>query len=77
MPEGTNISRHGLWLLLEGRGLFVPFEEFPWFKSAPVEAPMFHIVPVLEAQGHDYVWRPTHDDDGPPCTGTLGDAVEP
>jgi GrpB-like predicted nucleotidyltransferase (UPF0157 family) len=24
------------------------------------------IVPLLEAQGHDYFWRPTHGDDGPP-----------
>ena len=24
------------------------------------------IVPVLEAQGYDYFWRPTHGEDGPP-----------
>ena len=24
------------------------------------------IVPILEAQGYDYLWRPTHGDDGPP-----------
>ena len=24
------------------------------------------IVPVLEAQGYDYFWRPTHGDNGPP-----------
>jgi GrpB-like predicted nucleotidyltransferase (UPF0157 family) len=24
------------------------------------------IVPVLEAEGYDYFWRPTHGDDGPP-----------
>jgi len=36
--EVTNISRHGFWLLLDGRELFLPFEEFPWFKRAPVEA---------------------------------------
>jgi hypothetical protein len=34
--EVTNISKHGLWLLLEGRELFLPFEEFPWFRDAPV-----------------------------------------
>jgi hypothetical protein len=33
----TNISRHGFWLL-DGRELFLPFEEFPWFKQAPVNA---------------------------------------
>jgi GrpB-like predicted nucleotidyltransferase (UPF0157 family) len=24
------------------------------------------IAPVLEAEGYDYLWRPTHGDDGPP-----------
>jgi GrpB-like predicted nucleotidyltransferase (UPF0157 family) len=24
------------------------------------------IAPILEAQGYDYFWRPTHGDDGPP-----------
>ena len=36
--EVTNISQHGFWLLLDGRELFVPFAEFPWFRQAPVEA---------------------------------------
>jgi hypothetical protein len=36
--EVTNISKHGFWLLVEGRELFLPFAEFPWFKQAPVEA---------------------------------------
>jgi Protein of unknown function (DUF2442) len=36
--EVTNISQHGFWLLLDGRELFLPFEEFPWFIRAPVEA---------------------------------------
>ena len=34
--EVTNISRHGFWLLLGERELFVPFAEFPWFERAPV-----------------------------------------
>jgi len=36
--EVTNISRHGFWLLLDERELFLSFEEYPWFKRAPVEA---------------------------------------
>jgi hypothetical protein len=36
--EVTNISQHGFWLLLDGRELFLSFEEYPWFKRAPVEA---------------------------------------
>ena len=31
-----------------------------------LEATQLRIVPVLEEQGYDYFWRPTHGDDGPP-----------
>ncbi len=31
-----------------------------------LEATRVRIAPVLEAQGYDYFWRPTHGDDGPP-----------
>jgi len=36
--EVTNISKHGFWLLLDGRELFLPFADFPWFKHATVDA---------------------------------------
>jgi hypothetical protein len=36
--EVTNVSRHGFWLLVDERELFLPFEEFPWFERAPVGA---------------------------------------
>ncbi|MFH1572586.1 MAG: DUF2442 domain-containing protein [Acidobacteriota bacterium] len=36
--EITNISKHGFWLLLENRELFLPFDLFPWFKNASVQA---------------------------------------
>jgi Protein of unknown function (DUF2442) len=36
--EVTNISSHGFWLLLDGRELFLPFDDFPWFKNATVDA---------------------------------------
>jgi len=31
----THISSHGLWLLADGRELFLSFDNFPWFKDAP------------------------------------------
>lgn len=34
--EVTNISKHGFWLLIQGRELFLPFEQFPWFKDVPI-----------------------------------------
>ncbi len=36
-PEVTHISRHGFWLLLGDEELLLPFEQFPWFRSATVE----------------------------------------
>lgn len=34
--EVTNISRHGFWLLLDDRELFLAFDIFPWFRNAVV-----------------------------------------
>jgi len=31
-----------------------------------LEASKIRIAPVLEAEGYDYIWRPTYGDDGPP-----------
>ncbi len=50
--EVTNISKHGFWLLLEGRELFVPFSEFPWFSQATVSA----IVNVECAHSNHLYW---------------------
>ena len=36
--EVTNISKHGFWLLVDGRELFLPFDEFPWFRQASIDA---------------------------------------
>ena len=36
--EVTNISQHGFWMLIDGRELFLAFDEFPWFKQASVAA---------------------------------------
>ena len=35
-PEVTNVSQHGFWLLLGDEELFVPFDDFPWFRQAPI-----------------------------------------
>jgi hypothetical protein len=36
--EVTNISRHGIWVLVDEREHFLPFEDFPWFEKATVQA---------------------------------------
>lgn len=35
--EVSHVSQHGLWLLVGGDELFLPFELFPWFRSATIE----------------------------------------
>jgi hypothetical protein len=34
--EVTNVSPHGFWLLLRGREVFLSFDDFPWFRDAPI-----------------------------------------
>ena len=43
--EVTQISKHGIWLRLKEKEHFLSFENFPWFKSAPVSA--IHNVQLL------------------------------
>jgi len=48
----TDISPHGIWVLAHGEELFLPFETFPWFKRATVEA----ILNVEEQAPEHYYW---------------------
>lgn len=50
--EVGNISPHGFWILVDDRELFLPFDEFPWFKNATVAA----IVRVERPQEHHLYW---------------------
>lgn len=34
--EVTNVSVHGLWLLINQQEIFLPFDTFPWFREAPI-----------------------------------------
>jgi len=34
--EVTNIDRHGLWVFVNGKEYFLPYEEYPWFRTARV-----------------------------------------
>jgi len=34
--EITNVSKHGFWFLIENKERFVAFEQFPWFRNAPI-----------------------------------------
>jgi hypothetical protein len=49
--EITHVSNYGVWLLANDRELFMPYDQFPWFKDAPLGK----ILNVEElAPGHFY-----------------------
>lgn len=50
--EVTKISKHGFWLLLDERELFLPFDGFPWFRDATVGA----ILEVERPFEHHLFW---------------------
>lgn len=51
-PEVTHISTHGVWLLTHGRELFMAYDDFPWFKDAPVG----RIINVEEPSTGHFYW---------------------
>ncbi|MGB7989786.1 MAG: DUF2442 domain-containing protein [Candidatus Methylophosphatis roskildensis] len=50
--EVTNVSKHGLWLLLGDEELFMPFAEFPWFRDAPIGK----VLNVERPKAHRLYW---------------------
>lgn len=36
--EVSHISSHGVWLLTRGKELFMPYDNFPWFKEQTVRS---------------------------------------
>jgi hypothetical protein len=50
--EVLNVSQHGFWLFVAGEEYFLGFEDFPWFRSAPVGC-LFN---VEFSHGHHLYW---------------------
>ena len=50
--EVTNVSTSGFWLLVDDRELFAPFEQFPWFREAPIG----HVLNVQRPHPHHLYW---------------------
>jgi hypothetical protein len=50
--EVQNISPQGIWLLIGREELFVPFDEFPWFRDAPIS----HVLNVQRPSSHHLYW---------------------
>ncbi|NOX08986.1 MAG: DUF2442 domain-containing protein [Gammaproteobacteria bacterium] len=49
--EVTNVSAHGIWLLAHNKELFMPYDDFPWFKDQTIKSIM-HVKEV--SPGHFY-----------------------
>ncbi|MCF8261772.1 MAG: DUF2442 domain-containing protein [Melioribacteraceae bacterium] len=56
--EVTNISPHGLWLIVNEVEHFLPYEEFPWFKNSAASK-IFNI----ELHHEDHLYWPELDVD--------------
>jgi hypothetical protein len=56
--EVVNISKHGFWLSLSGQELFLPFDDFPWFRNASV-GDLSHV----QILGADHLYWPDLDVD--------------
>ena len=56
--EVTHISRNGFWVLLDDEELLLPFDEFPWFRDAPVGK-----ILKLERPSPDHLYWPDLDID--------------
>lgn len=50
--EVTNTSGHGVWLLAGEQELFMSYEDFPWFKEAPVNK----VLNVEEPKPGHFYW---------------------
>jgi hypothetical protein len=50
--EVTNVSPHGLWLLLDDREVFLAFVHFPWFEHASIR----DIANVERPSAHHLHW---------------------
>ncbi|MEI8372696.1 MAG: DUF2442 domain-containing protein [Planctomycetota bacterium] len=50
--EITNISRHGIWLILHDKEFYLPYEKYPWFRNARIS----EIIDVELLHGFHLYW---------------------
>ncbi len=56
--EVANIDQHGLWLLIDDKEYFLPYEDFPWFRQATL-----HQILTVELLHGDHLRWPDLDVD--------------
>lgn len=57
--EITNIFPHGIWLLAYDEELFLPYEDFPWFRDYSLKV----ILNAEQPPSQDHYYRPEIDAD--------------
>lgn len=50
--EVTHVSSYGIWILTGDQELFLPYEDFPWFKEASIGK----IINVQEVSPGHFYW---------------------
>jgi hypothetical protein len=56
--EVANIDQFGLWILVENKEYFLPYEDFPWFRKATVDQ-----ILKVELLHQDHLYWPELDVD--------------
>ena len=56
--EVTNISPHGIWLLIDEVEYYLAFDHFPWFRDASVKA-----ITSLDRPSPEHLYWPVLDVD--------------
>ena len=56
--EVTNISAHGVWILVRDKELFMSYDDFPWLKDQTVKS-----ITNVEEQTRDHFYWPDLDVD--------------
>lgn len=56
--EVTNVSIHGIWILVDERERFLPFDRFPWFRDATIAE-----ITRIERPSFEHIFWPSLDVD--------------
>ena len=64
--EVSNIDQFGLWVLVQNKEYFLPYDDFPWFRNATVDQ-----ILKVELLHQDHLYWPALDIDL--CVGSLAE----
>ena len=56
--EVSNIDKFGLWILVQDKEYFLPYDEFPWFRHATIDQ-----ILSVKLLHHDHLHWPELDVD--------------